>query len=52
MSAKTAGLIFLGICVLLAVLLLTVAISPVISGGIFTASLLLLGGFSSGFRRK
>ena len=52
MKGRVAGLIFLGVCIILAVLLLTGAISPIVSGAIFALALVLLGGFSGGFRRK
>ena len=52
MTGKTAGLMFLGVCIVLAFLLLTHAISPVVSGTIFAGSLLLFGSLSSGFRRR
>lgn len=52
MKGKTAGLLFLGVCLVLAFLLLTRSISPMVSGTIFAGSLLLLGGVSSGFRRR
>lgn len=43
MSGKTAGLIFLGICLILAALLLTKVITPLISGGVFAVALVALG---------
>ncbi len=52
MRGRTAGFLFLGICIILAVLLLTEIIKPVLSGALFAAALVLLGGFSGGFRRK
>lgn len=52
MKGKTAGILFLCICLVLAFLLLTEKITPVISGSIFAVSLVLCGGLSSGFRRK
>ncbi len=52
MKGRIAGFLFLGICVLLAILLLAGAISPVVSGALFAAALVVLGGFSGGFRRK
>ena len=52
MSGQRAGLLFLGVCVLLAVLLLAGAITPLVAGGIFAVALVVLGGLSGGFRRK
>jgi hypothetical protein len=52
MKGKTAGLLFLGICIVLAFLLITRSFSPFLSGTLFACSLLLLGGLSSGFRRR
>ncbi len=51
MKAKTAGLLFLVICVVLAALLLAGFITPLISGSIFAVALALLGGMSGGFRK-
>lgn len=51
MNKKTAGLLFLGICIVLAVLLLLKAIPPLVSGGVFALALLVLGGVSLGFTR-
>lgn len=52
MKGKTAGLLFLGICCVLAFLLLTHIVTPLASGSLFAASLLVLGVLSSGFRRR
>ena len=52
MKGKTAGLAFLGVCIILAVLLLTKAITPLVSGSVFALALVLLGGLSGGFRKK
>lgn len=51
MNGRTAGLVFLGVCVILALLLLTRTIGPVLSGAIFAIALAVLGGLSRGFRR-
>jgi hypothetical protein len=45
-------MLFLGICIVLAFLLLTRLITPVISGFVFAISLVLLGGITKGFRRR
>jgi hypothetical protein len=52
MRGKTAGMLFLGICIVLAFLLLTRLITPVISGIVFAIALVLLGGITKGFRRR
>lgn len=52
MKSKTAGFIFLGVCVILAALLLSKTITPMQSGTVFAIALVLLGGFSGGFRKK
>lgn len=52
MKGKSAGFTFLGICVILAALLLTRTITPVQSGTVFAIALVLLGGLSGGFRKK
>ncbi|HEX3043275.1 MAG TPA: hypothetical protein VHY08_00860 [Bacillota bacterium] len=51
MKKKTAGVLFLGICVILAVLLLTKVISPIVSGCVFAGALVGLGITSWGFRK-
>jgi hypothetical protein len=51
MTGKTAGMIFISVCILLAILLLTQVISPLVSGIIFASALVLFGGFSKGFRK-
>jgi uncharacterized membrane protein len=51
MKGKTAGFLFLAVCVILAVLLLTSAITPVVSGTVFAFVLAALGIMSRGFRR-
>lgn len=52
MDRRTAGMIFLGTCLTLAVLLLTRTITPITSGWAFAVALALLGGASRGFRRR
>jgi hypothetical protein len=52
MKGKTAGFVFLGICVILAVLLLAKAITSFESGIVFAIALVLLGVLSGGFRKK
>jgi len=52
MNRKSAGLLFLAICIILAILLLTKTISSTVSGIIFAAALVLLGIVSNGFRKE
>ncbi len=51
MDRKLAVAIFIGICVVLAILLLVRAITPLVSGIIFAIALVLLGLLSWGFRK-
>jgi hypothetical protein len=51
MYRKLAAFIFIGICVILAILLLVGAITPLVSGIIFAIALVLLGVLSWGFRK-
>ena len=52
MKQKSAGLLFLAICIVLAILLLTKTISSTVSGSIFALALIILGGASKGFTNK
>lgn len=52
MKGKTAVFIFLGICIILAILLLANVISPIMSGIIFAVALVLLGAISGEFRKR
>ena len=52
MKRKTAGILFLAICVVLAILLLTKTISSTVSGSIFALALIILGSVSKGFTNK
>lgn len=52
MRAKTARIIFLILCLALSILLILNTITPVRSGLIFAAGLVLLGVLSKGFRRN
>ena len=52
MNGKAAAFVLLGICALLAALLLAGTIRPVIAGGAFAAALVVLGVASGGFRRR
>ena len=51
MGRRAAGSVFLVICLLLAVLLITRTITPLVSGSIFAVSLVILGIASKGFRK-
>lgn len=52
MRKRTAGLAFLGVCVVLAALLFVKAISPILSGSVFAVALVGFGVLSRGFTRK
>ena len=52
MNRKYAGMLFLGVCLVLAVLLLTGTIAPLTSGIIFAIALILFGGLSKGFQKN
>ncbi len=52
MKGRTAGLIFLCVCVVLAVLVLLRVIVAIASGIIFAVALVTLGILSGGFRRQ
>ena len=52
MDRKVAGFVFLGVCVVLAVLLLMQVITPVISAALFAIALVVVGGASAGFRKR
>ena len=52
MNKRTAAFIFVGVCIVLAILLLFGVINPVVSGSVFAIALVLLGGASAGFRKQ
>ncbi len=52
MKQKSAGLLFLAICIVLAILLFTKTISGTVSGSIFALALIIVGGASRGFTKK
>jgi len=52
MDGKIAVILLVNICVILAVLLLIQAVTPLISGVIFAIVLVTLGVLSKGFRRR
>jgi hypothetical protein len=52
MNRKTAALSFLGVCLVLAMLLVAKAISPILSGSIFAIALVGFGILSRGFTYK
>jgi hypothetical protein len=52
MNKKAAAMIFLGVCLLLALLLAFGAISPVQSGSVFAIALVGFGILSRGFTKK
>jgi hypothetical protein len=51
MSGKKAGKLFLSICVVLAILMLTQVLTPIVGGSIFAVALVAFGVPSHGFRR-
>jgi hypothetical protein len=52
MRRRPALSLFLGTCVVLALLLVTGAIRPVVAGGLFAIALVAFGGLSRGFTRS
>ena len=52
MDGKIAVILLVNICVILAVLLVIQAITPLVGGVVFAVVLLTLGGLSKGFRRR
>ncbi|MEW6194266.1 MAG: hypothetical protein AB1521_03800 [Bacteroidota bacterium] len=52
MNKKLAGLLFLAVCIILALLLITKTITSTVSGLIFAVSLILFGLLSKGFRKQ
>jgi hypothetical protein len=51
MNGRIAGLLFLAVCLTIAVLLLTRIVTPLIGGLVFAGALIVLGGSSRGFRK-
>jgi hypothetical protein len=52
MDRKLALGLFLAACIILAILLITRLITPLVSGMIFAVALVLFGGLSRGFRKE
>ncbi len=52
MKAKPAGLLFLGVCIVLAALLLKKVLTFLVTGFAFAIVLVTLGLLSGGFRRS
>lgn len=50
MNRKTAGFLFLAVCIILAILLLTKTIFSTVSGILFAVALVLFGVLSNGFQ--
>jgi uncharacterized membrane protein len=50
-NRKTAAFLFLGVCVILVILLLMKAVTPLVSGAIFALALVLFGLLSRGFKK-
>ncbi len=51
MTGRIAKYVFLVVCVVLAILLLTKTITTMVSAWIFAVALVVLGGMSRGFRK-
>ena len=51
MDRKLALGLFLATCIILAILLITQAITPIVGGILFAIALVVLGGLSRGFRK-
>lgn len=52
MNGKIARILFLGVCLILAILLITKTISSIWGSVFFAIALVLLGGTSGGFRKQ
>lgn len=52
MNKKSASLMFLTVCLMLAILLLTKTITPMVSGSVFAVALVTFGLMSRGFRNN
>ena len=52
MDRSIAAVVFLAVCIVLALLLLSGTISPIISGVVFAVALVILGVLSRGFRYR
>ena len=52
MNKKTASFIFVGICIIIAALLLTQVVSPIVGTLIFAVTLVFFGGLSKGFKEN
>jgi len=52
MNKKNLAFVFLGVCLILAILLLTKTITPVVSGAVFAVCLVIYGLLSAGYRNK
>ncbi len=50
MNGRLARLLFAATCLVVAILLLTHVIKPVVSGVVFALALAVFGGMSNGFR--
>ncbi len=52
MDRNVAAVLFLAVCIILAVLLLARAITPLVSGTVFAIALALFGLAARGFRKR
>jgi hypothetical protein len=51
MNGTMARMFFLGVCIIIAILLLTHVVTIIVGGIIFAVALAVLGGCSKGFRK-
>ena len=51
MNGKKARIFFIGTCLILAILLVTQVVTPIVGGFIFAVALAAFGGASHGFRK-
>jgi len=51
MNRKKAGIFFLGTCLILAILMLTQVLTPIVGGVVFAVALVAFGVPSNGFRK-
>jgi hypothetical protein len=52
MNRRKAGIFFLGTCLILAMLLLTQVVTPIVGAFIFAVALVAFGVPSNGFRKR
>jgi hypothetical protein len=52
MKGRPAAFLFLAVCILLAILLATRTVAPLVSGCVFALALVTLGALSRGFQKR